>query len=112
MLFRFASLERLAIAIIDHGLFFISIWPESLEAIWIRYRYPYSFYLGIRLVLEYHDINQWMKDNTSDYDLDMRYSPNPPKGSKPWMISQGEIRFRDLSLATMFSMRFGGGSRG
>ena len=112
MPFRFASLERIAISLIDHGLVFVSTWPESLERICINHRYPYPFYLGIRLAIEYHDINQWMKDNVPDYDLDLHHSRTPVKGRKPYTISNGEIRFRDLSLATMFAMRFGDDRRG
>lgn len=112
MRFPFPSLERLAISLIDYGLVFITSWPESICMVWIRYRYPYPFHLGSRLAFEYNEINQWLRDNASGCDLDHRYSDNPVVGNRHYTISEGVIRFRDRSMATMFAMRFGGDGRG
>lgn len=110
MAFRLPSLERLAINLIDYGLLFVSTWPGSLKAVWIRYNYPYSIYLGIRLIEEYYEINQWISDNLPERcDRSDLLSPmNPFRSKTPYTILEGEMRFRDLSMATMFTMRFGG----
>lgn len=108
----YLSLERFVTALIDHGLLFIATWPGSIAAIWIRYRYPHPFHLGLRLTFEYDEINQWLKDNAAGCDLDQRYSSDPIIWNKHYTISEGVIRFRDRSMATMFAMRFGGDGRG